>query len=126
MRALPTVLTVAVLLTAGCGSGSSTATLRACEDTRSHTRVLDHECSGTDGPIFAWRYYSTGSVPAVGSRVTGGGTTRPKGGTVEDAPGHGGPVAPPAEHVAPGGGAHPAPVEEPPVHIAPPVHVSVP
>jgi len=71
---------------------------KACQDKRTEIRVEDNNCSenGRSGGYYGWYFYQTGggTVPPVGSKMTGGSTTAPAAGkSVAPAPVKGGTVA---------------------------------
>jgi hypothetical protein len=60
---------------------------KVCQDRKTEQRVEDSNCSnqGRSGGYYGWYFYSTNghTVPAVGSKLTGGSTTAPKSGSVK-------------------------------------------
>jgi uncharacterized protein YgiB involved in biofilm formation len=71
---------------------------QVCQDKKTETRVEDNHCSeeGRSGGYYGWYFYQSGanSIPAVGTKLTGGSATVPAAGkSVKSAPSKGGTVS---------------------------------
>lgn len=85
-----TALLTSAMLT-GCdpsGNEIDADYAQVCRETSSEIRAEDSKCSeeGRSGGYYGWYFYSTSSnptIPAVGSKLSGGTATAPSSGTVK-------------------------------------------
>lgn len=90
MRSMSVAIGVTAVAAAALSGCTSTPDYEAvCIDEQTYERVDDDMCDDNEynsyGGGYTWYYYGGGSrVPSVGSHVSGGSTTKPRGSTSGD------------------------------------------